>query len=82
MINLVSDASISNQSLKEYQALVTFVIQPEGGSIKAQTLVNSVWVTIEDYRANSSIDITLRGDTQWRFNITGSGRVDYYYYAK
>ena len=44
MINLVSEASISNQSLKEYQALVTFVIQPLGGSIKAQTLVNSVWV--------------------------------------
>ena len=82
MINLVSDASISNQSLKEYQALVTFVIQPLGGSIKAQTLVNSVWATIEDYTANASIDITLRGDTQWRFNITGSGRVDYYYYAK
>tara|TARA_R110000737_G_scaffold78881_2_gene110659 strand:+ start:2891 stop:3139 length:249 start_codon:yes stop_codon:yes gene_type:complete len=82
MINLVSDASISNQSLKEYQALVSFVIQPAGGSIKAQTLVNSAWVTIEDYTATASIDILLRGDTQWRFNITGSGRVDYYYYAK
>ena len=81
MNNLANNEVISNQTLKEYQALVTFVVQPAGGSIKAQTIVNGSWVDIADYSANESIDILIRGGAEWRFNITGAGRVDYYYYV-
>ena len=81
MNNLANNTAISNQSLKEYEALVTFVLQPAGGTIKAQTLVNGAWVDITEYTDNASIDIMLRGGAEWRFNITGAGRVDYYYYV-
>ena len=81
MNNLANNTAISNQSLKEYEALVTFVLQPAGGAIKAQTLVNGAWVDITEYTDNASIDIMLRGGAEWRFNITGAGRVDYYYYV-
>jgi len=81
MNNLTNNEVISNQTLKEYQALVTFVIQPLGGSVKAQNKVNGTWVDISEYSDNASIDILIRGGAEWRFNITGSGRVDYYYYS-
>mgnify|MGYP003625338691 CR=1 FL=1 len=82
MQNLLSNEVISNQTLKKYVTDVTFVIQPEGGTIKAQNYVNNEWVDIEAYTANTSIDISVRGGAEWRFNITGAGRVDYYYYAE
>jgi len=81
MINLASNEVVSNQSLKEYLALVTFVIQPTGGTIKVQNKVNDVWIDITEYTDNASIDILIRGGAEWRFNITGSGRVDYYYHT-
>jgi len=81
MNNLANNEVISNQTLKEYQALVTFVVQPSGGTIKAQNKVNGTWVDISEYTENASIDILIRGGAEWRFNIDGAGRVDYYFLA-
>ena len=78
MKQLSSNEVVSNDTLNDYSAMVTFVIQPDGGSVDAQVLVGADWVTIESYSDNASVDINIRGQVSWRFTITGSGTVHYY----
>jgi len=58
--------------------VVTFLIQPTGGNVIAQVHIGESWVDMKTFGQNESVDIVIKSDIEWRFNIPAGSSVYYY----
>lgn len=58
--------------------VVTFLIQPAGGNVIAQVHIGESWVDMKTFSQNESVDIVIKSDIEWRFNIPAGSSVYYY----
>jgi hypothetical protein len=58
--------------------VVTFLIQPTGGNVIAQVHIGENWVDMKTFGENESVDIVIKSNVEWRFNIPTGSSVNYY----